>query len=215
MKFMKRFDLEGKHALLSPSRHSWLNYENKEDIIRMMAGARMAEIGTILHSLAAERIEYGFKYKKDDKRNVMFELIKRKIPSAIINYLDFDMIFENLMNYVNDAIGYQMQPEVSLYYSDYAFGHADALSFKERTNFLRIHDLKTGVTPASMDQLLSYAALFFLDAQTKLIKLADCKIELRIYQNNEIIVHNPGPDEILPIIDDYKAKDEWCKEVLS
>ena len=33
------------------------------------------------------------------------------------------------------------------------------------------------------------------------IEKADLKIELRIYQNNEIIVHNPTVEDILPIMD--------------
>ena len=51
--------------------------------------------------------------------------------------------------------------EQALYYSDNCFGTADAISFKK--NFLRIHDLKTGVTPGSMKQLLIYASMFCLE----------------------------------------------------
>ena len=63
---------------------------------------------------------------------------------------------------------------------------------------LRIHDLKTGVTPASMDQLIGYAALFCLEYK---IKPGEIEMELRIYQNDEIIVHNPTAEDILPIMD--------------
>ncbi len=103
---------------------------------------------------------------------------------------------KTLNMYVNDAIGYKMTPEQLLYYSDNCFGTADAISFKQ--NMLRIHDLKTGEIPAHMEQLLIYASLFCLEYR---VKPVDIQIELRIYQRNEILVHEPGVDEILPIMD--------------
>lgn len=99
--------------------------------------------------------------------------------------------------YVNDAIGFKMSTEVVLYYSDLFFGTADAICF--RNNFLRIHDLKTGKHSVRMEQLLVYAALFCLEYKIKPGELSGC--ELRIYQNDEVIVHNPEADEILPIMD--------------
>lgn len=98
--------------------------------------------------------------------------------------------------YVNDAIGYKMMPEQILYYSENCFGTADAISF--RNNFLRIHDLKTGAIPAHMEQLEIYAALFCLEYR---IKPSDITMELRIYQNNEILYHNPTVEDIAPIMD--------------
>lgn len=98
--------------------------------------------------------------------------------------------------YVNDAISYLMEPEVVLFYSENFFGTADAISF--RKNMLRIHDLKTGSTPVKMEQLEIYAALFCLEYK---IKPGEIEIELRIYQNDEVIVHNPTAEDILPIMD--------------
>lgn len=99
--------------------------------------------------------------------------------------------------YVNDAIGYKMSTEVVLFYSERFFGTADAISF--RNDFLRIHDLKTGKKPVDMEQLLIYAALFCLEYR---IRPTDLKgIELRIYQNDEVLVHNPCAEEIQDIID--------------
>ena len=98
--------------------------------------------------------------------------------------------------YVNDAIGYKMTPEQILYYSDNCFGTADAITF--RNGLLRIHDLKTGVTPAHMEQLEIYVALFCLEYK---IKPSDIDVELRLYQLDEILVHKPMADEIVPIID--------------
>lgn len=98
--------------------------------------------------------------------------------------------------YVNDAIGYKMSPEVVLYYSDRFFGTADTICF--RNNFLRIHDLKTGKCPVHMEQLMIYAALFCLEYK---VKPGEIDMELRIYQNDDILVCNPTAEDILPIID--------------
>lgn len=95
-----------------------------------------------------------------------------------------------------------MDTEVVLFYSERFFGTADAISFRyekaREKDVLRIHDLKTGKTPVHMEQLLIYAALFCLEYK---YKPSDIDIELRIYQNNEILCHNPSADEIVPIMD--------------
>lgn len=93
--------------------------------------------------------------------------------------------------YVNDAIGFGMSPEVVLYYSDNCFGTTDAIRWDEKHRFLRIHDLKTGVTPAHMEQLEIYAALFCLEYRMDPLTI---KFELRLYQNNEIIICNEETD---------------------
>lgn len=103
---------------------------------------------------------------------------------------------KTLSAYVNDAIGFKMDTEVVLFYSPYFFGTADAISF--RKNVLRIHDLKTGSTPVKMEQLYIYAALFCLEYK---IKPGDIEIELRIYQNDEILFDNPTAEDILPVMD--------------
>lgn len=103
---------------------------------------------------------------------------------------------KTLNMYVNDAIGYKMIPEQILFYSENCFGTADAISF--RNDFLRIHDLKTGAIPVHMEQLEIYAALFCLEYH---IKPSDISMELRIYQNNEILYHNPTVEDIAPIMD--------------
>lgn len=103
---------------------------------------------------------------------------------------------KTIYSYVNDAIGFNMSTEVILFYSERFFGTADAISF--RNNFLRIHDLKTGKRPVHMEQLEIYAALFCLEYK---VKPGDIRMELRIYQNDEILVHEPTAEDILPIID--------------
>ena len=74
-------------------------------------------------------------------------------------------------------------------------GTADAISF--RNNFLRIHDLKTGKRPVHIEQLEIYAALFCLEYR---VKPEDIHIELRIYQNDEILVHEPTAEDIIQIM---------------
>jgi hypothetical protein len=91
--------------------------------------------------------------------------------------------------YVNDAIGFRMTPEQPLYYSNNCFGTTDAICFRQKT--LRIHDLKTGSSLTSMKQLEIYAAIFCLEYS----EIPEA-IELRIYQNDQIIVHSPSYSEI-------------------
>lgn len=115
---------------------------------------------------------------------------------------------KTLYAYVNDAIGYKMDTEVVLFYSPRFFGTADAICF--RNNFLRIHDLKTGKTPVHMEQLEIYAALFCLEYQ---VKPGEIDMELRIYQNNEIIIHNPTAEDILPIMDKIVHLDKLLESI--
>lgn len=115
---------------------------------------------------------------------------------------------KTLNMFVNDAIGYKMRPEQILYYSENCFGTADAIGF--RNNLLRIHDLKTGAIPAHMEQLMVYAALFCLEYR---FKPSEIDIELRIYQSDDIFVHNPCADEIQPIIDRIIAFDKIISRI--
>ena len=123
---------EGSHAFLGASKYGWLNYSD-DRLIEAYKTYDAATRGTILHEFAKTCIELNQKLPKSNK---------------------------TLNMYVNDAIGFKMQPEQILYYSDNCFGTADAISFDEKKGFLRIHDLKTGLkTPAKLNQLEIYAAL--------------------------------------------------------
>lgn len=104
--------------------------------------------------------------------------------------------------YINDAIRYRMQTEQVLFYSENCFGTADAIAFRYRT--LRIHDLKTGVHPGSVHQLEVYAALFCLEYDVDPLKI---KIELRIYQDNEVVVYDADPEDILFIMEKIQEFD--------
>ena len=101
-----------------------------------------------------------------------------------------------------------MIPEQPLFYSENCFGTADAIVFRD--DLLRIHDLKTGITPAHMEQLMIYAALFCLEYK---IKPAEIEIELRLYQNNTILYHNPTVAELVPIIDKIITFDKIINKI--
>ena len=75
---------------------------------------------------------------------------------------------------------------------------------------MRIHDLKTGVTPASMVQLEVYMALFCLEYEHK---PEDIQSELHIYQAGEVLVYSPTSDEIRRIMDTIISFDKILNEV--
>lgn len=204
--------LKGKHSFLSPSSYSWHNYDSQK-LIERYFNSFAQEAGTDLHAFAEEHIswaehmvyEVGYwednskvklsdvKLLKQDKKEIRKWLYKNRIPEQAI---DLNYIYPNLQAYINDAIELNMTPEVILYFSEFCFGTADCISFDK--NLLRIHDLKTGKTPAHMEQLLTYAALFCLNYN---IQPNDISTELRIYQNNEILVSNATAADINPIIE--------------
>ena len=168
MDFRKHLDLRDKHAFLSASSYHWINYD-VERLRERWKTYTAAQEGTRLHAFAAECISLG-----------------QRLPKAR----------RTLNLYVNDAIGYGMQPEQVLYFSENCFGTADAISFSKEKggrHMLRIHDLKTGVTPAHMEQLHIYAALFCLEYDKN---PDDFAIETRLYQNDQAIIDEPSPDLI-------------------
>lgn len=180
MNFVKHSELEGLHAFLGASKYYWINYSD-DKIAESYKNFRATLRGTELHEFAAQCIKLGQKLPKSQKTLNMF---------------------------VNDAIGFKMTPEQPLFYSENCFGTADAICFRD--NKLRIHDLKTGVTPAHMEQLEIYAALFCLEYK---YKPGEIDIELRLYQNNEIIYHNPTVEDIAPIIDKIITFDKIIRKL--
>lgn len=180
MRFNQHSQLEGRHAFLSASKGSWLNYD-EDKLDRVFLANMAAQRGTDLHKLANDMIRLGV-----------------KLPQT-----------RTTMNmYVNDAIGYRMTPELTLFYSLNCFGTVDAISF--RKNKLRIHDLKTGLHLTGERQLEIYAALFCLEYQ---MKPHEIEIELRIYQNNEVRIYVADPDVILHIMNKIIAFDRRIQEM--
>lgn len=183
--------LKGRHSILSPSQCTWLNYDDEKMTNRYL-NSYAQTIGTLTHSFAEEHIRYKIKLTKYKKDEALLNLLRNGIPRESI---DIDYIYPNLQAYVNDAIKFDMTPEIPLYFSEFCFGTADAISFKD--SLLRIHDLKTGKSQPHMEQLLIYAALFCLEYG---FDPNDISVELRIYQNNEVTGFNPTAEDINPII---------------
>ena len=177
MIFKKHLNLEGLHAPFGASKSSWLRYDD-EKLLEAYRNMKAAEHGTRLHAWAAETINLGIKQPRSK---------------------------QTLSAYVNDAIGFKMDTEVVLFYSERFFGTADAISF--RNGMLRIHDLKTGTRAVKMEQLEIYAAFFCLEYN---IKPSEIKMELRIYQNDDVIIHIPEPEDIQQIMN----KIVHCDKVL-
>lgn len=199
MKWHDYSKLKGTHALLAPSSCSWLNYDDA-DLYSKVVNGYATQIGTALHELAEDCINHSIKINSQNKNMVLLHLLKNDIPRYAI---DIDRLFDNFKIYVNDAIGYKMDAEVVLYYSDNAYGTADAIFYKN--NFLRIHDFKSGNSPVHMEQLRIYAALFCLEYK---VKPSDIQMELRIYQNSNILLDNPSVVDIAPIMDKIIHHDE-------
>lgn len=168
MNFVKHSNLEGQHAFLGASKYHWINYDEAK-VVESYSKYLATLKGTELHAFAAQCIKLGQKLPKSKK---------------------------TLNMYVNDAIGFKMIPEQVLFYSENCFGTADTICFRD--NLLRIHDYKSGVIPAHIEQLEIYAALFCLEYK---IKPSNIDIELRLYQSDEILYHNPTAEDIVPIMD--------------
>lgn len=174
MNFNEHWELKGKHAFLSPSSPHWLNYD-KDKLRTVYRNLQAKEMGTKLHAFAEEAITYGIRLSHSKR---------------------------TLNRYVNDALGFGLQPEKILYYSDNCFGTADAIDFSD--GLLRIHDLKTGKHPASFKQLDVYAALFCLEYG---VDPRQIDIVLRIYQNDEVFESEAGADDILEVSDVIREHD--------
>lgn len=82
--------IEGRHATFSASKYNWLNYTD-DKLVTVYDNMKAKERGTVLHAFAATCIRLG-----------------QKLPRS----------HKTLNQYVNDAIGFRMDPEVLLYYSD-------------------------------------------------------------------------------------------------
>lgn len=179
MKWNKHSRLEGAHAFLAASKYSWINYDD-EKVVESYLANQAKQLGTELHDVAAKLIKLGIRQRNTKQT--------------------FNM-------YVNDAIRFAMKVEQPLFYSENAFGTADAICF--RNNKLRIHDYKSGTTKAHMHQLEVYAAFFCLEYAHK---PQDIEMELRIYQNDQIFSHVPTPEFIWNIMGRIITADKIIEE---
>lgn len=173
MSFNKNSRLVGQHAFLSPSTYHWLDYD--EDKLRATYfNKQQTKRGDELHAYAQRAID--LRIKQADNGTT-------------------------LSMYINDAIGFRMEAEVPLYYSDDCFGTADAVGFRDNT--LRVSDLKNGVTPANMKQLMIYAAIFCFEYG---YVPKDIRIILRIYQNDAIEELVADPADIFMVMSRIKTQ---------
>ena len=182
MIFKKHFELEGQHAFLGGSKYHWINYDS-EKIASSYLKFLAIQKGVDLHDLASRCISLGIKLAKSKK---------------------------SLNSYVNDCISYSMIPEQTLFYSKNSFGTADAICFKEKEKLLRIHDLKTGISPVSINQLRIYAALFCLEYEVNPFSIT---MELRIYQADTILVEIAVPEDIESIMSKIIQFDKEIEEI--
>lgn len=173
---------EEKHAFLSPSQPAWLRYSDTH-LVDMYRQENAKQKGTRLHAWAEETIKLG---------------ITQPLHT------------ENaLYNFVNDAIGYNMESEKILYHSDYCFGTSDAIKFDANGKVLRVYDLKTGVTKPHPDQLKIYAALWCLINK---VDPKNIEVDMRFYQINDVIQIPYDPHEIKQIMSVIKHLEQLLKK---
>lgn len=173
-------ELRGKHAFLGASKYHWLRY-SKEQLVAVYNANEAKKKGTELHDFASHCIR-----------------LKQKLPNTN----------RTLNMFVNDAIDLGMRTEQPLYFSENCFGTADAISFRKDT--LMIFDYKSGQTPAHMEQLQIYAAMFCLEYGVNPIGIT---IILRIYQFDDFVEFVPEPEIILEIMDIIKESDKLLNEI--
>jgi hypothetical protein len=172
--------LAGQHAFLSASKYHWINYDGSK-LAEAFTNSQAAKRGTELHALAHELIRLGVKLPKTNK---------------------------TLNAFVNDAIGFRMRPEQTLFYSPNCYGTPDAICYGK--SLLRIHDLKTGAIPGSMHQLEIYAALYCLEYACK---PGEIEIELRLYQSDQIHISQNPVDEVAHIMSKIVVFDDLIEQM--
>lgn len=202
--------LRGEHSLFSPSSPSWMNYSD-DQFIDALKRKYKSQIGTEMHEWSAIQIELGQKVGgvRDAAKSIRTMIFQKyysdkyglsdfgKTLLANMKYVPSE-VYSTIKAYVNDSVSYFMSPEEILEYSEYFFGTADALIFDERNSNLKIFDLKTGSTPAKIEQLYGYAALFCLCNK---VDPFDISYDLRIYQNAEVLMDGSDPATIKNIMD--------------
>lgn len=180
MRFKQHWNVDGKHAFLGASKYHWIN-DDLDKLKKRWENQFASDKGQRIHRLAAQLIKERVTMERNEK---------------------------TLNRYVNDAIGFRMTPELVLYYSENCFGTADALSFDR--GILRIHDLKTGVHPGSVNQLLIYAALFCLEYK---INPYDIEMYGAIYQLDQVFPYVLDPAEVQRIMDWIRELDPVIEEM--
>lgn len=175
--------LDGTHAFLSPSSPHWLNYSD-EKLIERLRTTEAAAKGTRLHETAARLIEDGLHLMPTPQNR-------------------------NIASYVNDAIDLGLTPEQLVFYSFNCYGTADAIGFDPENNFLRVHDLKTGISKATEKQLYVYSGLFCHEYNYKPFDIIG---ELRIYQGDKVKCFDLDQQELSFVYDRIQEADRLIEE---
>lgn len=212
--------LRGQHALFSPSQPSWLNYSDDEFISKLTSKYR-SYVGTEIHEWCASQIF--LRHKASGLREIYKDIethIYEKYNSVEYGLSDFgftllknlkyipEETFGTVKNYINDCVGFGMEAEVLIDFTDNFFGTADAVRFDGKS--LKIFDLKTGSVPAKIEQLLIYACLYFLKYK---LDPKEHPVELRIYQGNDILRAIPEANDLIPIMNTIIHFDKLMNDV--
>lgn len=210
MNLNKHLDLKGKHFEFGGSNYSWLNY-SEEKVVERIHSEKRKELGTELHEFAAQQIRLHHLFTTSKEMRHSFEsFIDNKYydeeKEVMANHgsemlVAFSLlpreVIETIKAYIKDAIDNNLEPErVVCYDKECAAGTADSIGF--RNNTLIIHDLKTGSTPAHIEQLEIYAAFYCLEYH---IDPSTIDFKLCIYQNGEALCHSPSSEEIKSIME--------------
>lgn len=180
MNWHEHYAFKKTHSFLSPSRPHWIRYDS-EKLGLVFENRQKAALGSALHALAENMIKLSIKVLDDGSA---------------------------FSRYVNDAIDLSMKPEQLLFYSENIYGTADAISFLDNT--LRIHDLKTGTSEGSIEQLHVYCALFCLEYR---ISPNQISIVCRIYHENGVMEWCPTKTEILILMGKIEFLDETIENL--
>lgn len=207
MIFNDHSKLEGLHAFLGASKYHWINWDDITFEERFYSQYDTV-IGTALHELAKNCINSRTKLTKQDKNLIIQTLYVAGVPRSAYNP---NLLLSNLLPYVNDSIGFHMKPEVILYHSKYCFGTTDAIRYFEKEKVLMINDYKSGRTPAKIEQLKIYAALFCLEYHIDPYILKE--IKLRIYQNCMVLEDMPTSQEIDKYMQLIKDRSEFARRL--
>lgn len=199
--------LKGQHALFSPSQPAWLNYDDDE-FINKLTGKYRSNLGTEIHEWSAVQINLGHKVTslREIYKDVETHIYEKYFNSdyGLSPYgrtLIFNMkylpeeTFGTVKTYINDCITFKMETEVLVDFSDNFFGTADSVRFDGKR--LLIFDLKTGTAAAKIEQPIIYACLYLLKYH---LAPENVPVEVRLYQNNDILRATPDASELIPVM---------------
>lgn len=226
MNFNKHLELRNKHALFSPSQPAWLNYDSDAVDNRIVSRYRK-DIGTLIHEYASTSIILKHTFDSIEAvicgvETYIYQKFTNNDPSSLyfgsLSPYGHEMLtslsvipietWETVKAYINDGTNFNMESEQPLCYSERVFGTADAIKFDN--NELKIMDLKTGTLPVHEEQLMTYAALFCLEYKQDPRKI---DIELRIYQNGNVNVFTPEPNDISAIMKQISLVERRYKKI--